>query len=168
MRFKNLVQGWILAIFFLLMTIVAAVAGFRKSGRVAGGVIGLLMGFMTPFVSAYLLVSVLSPEADCSKLIICVQRPESAFILFATYLVLVAFGSYVGGLLSANTLLGLLAGLIAGTFSIPLAVTASLGRANILSALYQTDMVIYLLLGILGAASGAATGRERARERTLV
>ena len=168
MRFKNLVQGLILAIFFLLMTIVAVVAGFRKSGRVTGGVIGLLMGFMTPFISVYLLVSVLSPEADCSKLIICVQRPESAFMLFATYLVLVAFGSYVGGLLSANTALGLLTGLMAGTLSIPLAVAASLGRANILSFLYQTDIAIYLLLGVLGAASGAATGREKARELTII
>lgn len=168
MRFKNLVEGWILASFFLLITIVAVVAGFRRSGHVAGGVIGLLMGFMTPFVSVYLLVSVLSPEADCSRLIICVQRPESAFMLFATYLGLVTFGSYVGGLLSANTVLGLFTGLLAGTASIPLAVVASLGRADILSSLYQTDIAIYLLLGVLGAASGAATGRERARERTLI
>jgi hypothetical protein len=126
------------------------------------------MGFMTPFASVCLLVSVLSPEADCSKLIICVQKPESAFILFVTYLVLVAFGSYVGGLLSASTMAGLLTGLIAGTLSIPLAIMASLGRADIVSSLYQTDIGMYLLLGVLGAVFGAATGRERARERTLI
>lgn len=159
-----------------MVIIIAVVAGFRKGGRVVGrkgihavgGAISLIMGFMTPFASVYLLMSVLSPEADCSKLIICVQKPESAFILFSTYLVLVAFGSYVGGLLSANTILGLLTGLVAGTLSIPLAVVASLGRGDILSSLYRTDVGIYLLLGVFGALSGAAIGRERARERTVI
>ncbi len=140
----------------------------RRRIHVAEGVIDLLMGFITPFVSVYLLVSVLSPEADCSKLIICVQKPESAFILLVTYSALVVFGSYVGGLLSASTMLGLLAGLVAGTLSIPLAIMASFGRGDILNSLYATDVGIYILLGILGAAIGAATGRERARERTLI
>jgi len=160
----------------LVIVVVALVAGFRKNGhimgrrgsRIAGGVLGLLVGFMTPFASIYFLMSVLSPEADCSRLIVCVQKPESAFILFVTYLALVVFGGYVGGLLSANTVLGLLTGLVAGTLGIPLAIVASLGRGDVLGLLYRTDVGIYILLGILGAASGAAAGRERARERTLI
>jgi uncharacterized membrane protein len=168
-----LIEACILAGLFVVTTIVIALLAAyrggegiaeRRSTRIGRGLTSFFSAILVPLAGIFVFSAILCPDSDFSGLIICMQKPESAFMLFTTYLALVVFGSYIGGLLCANVTLGFLIGLVAGTTSIPLAVFGLVGHGDVLNLLYGNDVGIYVLLGVIGGAVGGITGMERKRE----